>query len=480
MNDDYERLLDSLNRRDFIRRAGGCGALTSVSLMSTLLSLRTTSCLAADVGPFNDYKALVCVFLFGGNDGYNMLVPNDAAFENYARRRSNMALEQEDLLPITDGPNGKRYGLHPSLRNIHRLYGEGNVAMVANVGSLIEPTTLADVRAKRRLPLGLYSHSDEQRHWQTSLPQARSGLVGWAGRVADVLTDASNDNREVSMNFSLNNIPIMLSGEGVLPYVVGNNGATEMADYHVRGTRGDITTKVTNKMLVSKLYSNLLQKTHASKRRRSIDAAIEFNRRTDRQRLSQNFPSSGIGRQLEMVARIIASRDGLEQKRQVFFVSRGGFDNHNELLNNQRNNLGQVDQAISVFYRELQDLGLTDQVTIFTASDFARTLSSNGNGTDHAWGSNHMMIGGAVQGGKIYGQYPENLGDPVGIVEGKETDLEAGGGRGRLIPTTAVDQYNAELAMWFGIPNDDRLKFVLPNIENFMRLGSGAPLGILS
>lgn len=477
---DYARLFDTMNRRDFIRRAGGCGAMTSVSLMSTLLTLRTTSCLAADIGPINDYKALICVFLFGGNDGYNMLVPNDQDFENYAVRRSNMALEQEDLLPITNGPNGKQFGLHPSMRNLHRLYGEGKVAMVANVGSLVQPTTLADVRARRKLPLGLYSHSDEQRHWQTSAPHERSGLVGWAGRVADVLTDASNNNTEVSMNFSVNNIPIMLSGQGVIPYVVGSNGATVMDDYRERGTRGDITTRVTNKMLLTDTYANLLQKTHAAKRRRSIDSAIAFNRATDRVSLPRPFPNSGLGRQLEMVARIISSRNVLNQKRQVFFVSRGGFDNHNELLNSQRANLSQVDEAVSTFYATMQDLGLTDSVTIFSASDFARTLSSNGNGTDHAWGSNHWMLGGGVKGGKIYGQYPENLNDPVGTVDGRETDLEAGGGRGRLIPTTSVDQYNAELAMWFGIPSDERLKYVLPNIENFMGLGSGPPLGILS
>lgn len=474
---DPLRIFDTLNRRDFIRRAGGCSALTSISMMSTLLSLRTTSCLAAGVGNFSDYKALVCVFLFGGNDGFNTLIPGDSAgYANYEQVRSNMSLRQDRLLPIQD-QTGREFGLHPSLSFVRQQYERGDAALVANVGSLVRPTTLADVNNKRQLPLGLYSHSDLQKHWQTAVPQARAGFVGWAGRIADCLTDASNRNRNVSMSFGLNSAPIMLSGTGVIPYVVGNQGATEMLDYQEDDLRGRIITQGTDSLL-KQTYTNLLQKTHAIRRREAIDSAIEFNRATQNATIVAPFPSTQLGRQLRTVARIISARRALGQTRQIFFVSRGGFDNHNELLNNHGNRLSEFDDAVSAFTTEMNRLGLSDSVTTFTASDFGRTLSSNGNGTDHAWGSNHVMLGGAVKGGKIYGQYPLNLKRPVGLVGGKTTSLETDGRRGRLIPTTSVDEYVAELALWFGVPNDENLKLVLPNIENFMRLGGSRPLGI--
>lgn len=474
------RLFESLNRRDFIRQAGGCSALTSVSLMSMLLSLRTTRSLAAGVGSFgeNDYKAMVCLFMFGGNDGFNTLVPNDATgYSNYSKKRSNMALEQGDLHPITD-QTGRKFGLHPSLRNIHAMYNDGKVACVANVGALVRPTTLKDVEDRVQLPLGLYSHSDLQQHWQTAVPQSRSGLVGWAGRVADCLTDASNSNESVSMSFGLNQSPLMLSGQGVIPYVVDNDGATVISDYGDTDLRGNIMTRGTDSLL-NETYTNLLQQAHAVRRRTSIDAAINFNRATQAISLSANFPDTGLGRQLQMVSRIISARKTLGQKRQIFFVSIGGFDNHDELINNQARNLNTIDNAIRAFYDQMGQMGLSDKVTTFTASDFARTLSSNGNGTDHAWGSNHFVIGGAVKGGRVYGQYPNDLTNPEGRVNGRTTILETDGRRGRLIPTTSVDEYVAELALWFGVPNDEHLKIVLPNIENFMTLGGAAPLGIL-
>ena len=251
-----------------------------------------------------------------------------------------------------------------------------------------------------------------------------------------------------------------------------------MDKYGDTDIRGRIITRGTDGIL-RQTYSNLLQQTHATRRRDSIDAAINFSESTQSVQLRATFPNSSLGNQLRMVARIIRSRKDLGQRRQIFFVSRGGFDNHNELINNHRSRMEEVDAAVAAFYQEMDDINLRDCVTTFTASDFARTLSSNGNGTDHAWGSNHIVYGGAVKGGRVYGQYPENLNRPVGKVDGKTTNLETGGGRGRLIPTTSVDEYIAELAMWFGVPNDDNLKTVLPNIENFMTLGGSKPLGIM-
>ena len=475
-------MFEELNRRDFIRKAGGCSTLTSISLMSTLLNLRATTSIAAGIGPFpeGDYRALVCVFMFGGNDAFNMLVPTDqSGYRDYERARSNLALRREDLLPIS-GHDGREFGLHRSMSGMKELYDAGKAAVLANVGSLVRPTTLQDVQNKNNLPLGLYSHSDLVRHWQTSTPEERANLSGWAGRMADVLTDQTNSNPSVSMNYSIGSSPLVLNGAGVLPYVIGNTGATEIREYLSTGRRGKIVTQATDSIL-AQTYTNLLSQTHATSRRNAIDAAVAFNSATDSVQLSTQFPNTNLGRQLEIVARIIGSRKSLGQQRQVFFVSRGGFDNHNELLNNQSNLLREVSDAINAFYTATaDDLGIENQVTTFTASDFGRTLSSNGNGTDHAWGGNHILVGGGVKGGRIYGQYPDSLRNPIGVVDGSETRLEASNGRGRLIPTTSVDEYNAELAMWFGIPSDENLKTILPNIENFMRLGRRAPLGILS
>ena len=481
---DKLRVFDSLNRRAFVRSLGSCGAMTSLPAMSTLLNLRTTQCLAASNSSINDYKALVCMFLFGGNDGFNTLVPNDdAGFARYGEARSNMALSRSSLLGIAD-QDGRQFGLHPSLGTVRDMYNEGKVAFVANVGALVRPTSYTDVQNRAQLPLGLYSHSDLQQHWQTGVPQQRASLQGWAGRVADCLTDASNSNNSVSMCYGLNRSPVMLSGQGVIPYVISNDGATTLRDYEGRDLRGQIMTRGTDSLL-SQTYTNLLQQTHAVRRRDSIDAAVNFNESIDSVTLRTNFPNTNLGRQLAMVSRVIHGRNRLGQKRQIFFVFQGGFDNHNELLNNQANLLGQINGAIGAFYSEMDALGLSDSVTTFSASDFARTLSSNGNGTDHAWGSNHFVIGGAVNGKRIVGDYPTDLKNPTARVNGRTTPLDTDNNRqpnqrrGRLIPTTSVDEYAADLAVWFGVPNNDDLKIVLPNIENFMNVRSAPPLGIM-
>ena len=259
----------------------------------------------------------------------------------------------------------REFGLHPSLPNVRDMYNAGNAAMIANVGALVQPTTLKNVKDKKNLPLGLYSHSDLQQHWQTAVPQDRANLIGWAGRVADCLTDASNTNEAVSMSFGLNRSPLMLSGRGVIPYVVGNKGATTLDDYNDAGSdRGRIITRGTDAIL-RQAYTNLLQQTHATRRRKSIDAAIDFNRATQNVELDTDFPSSSLGKQLSMVARIISAHKRLGQKRQIFFVSRGGFDNHNELINNQRNSLSEFDAATNAFYKEMGRMRLSDRVTNF-------------------------------------------------------------------------------------------------------------------
>ena len=464
MKKDSSVQVPSISRREFLRRSGGCAALTSVSLLSTILTLKMTRTAAAAQSDGSGYKALVCVFQHGGNDSYNMLTPYEIGeYNDYLSVRSNLALPWESLLPITDA-SGRLFGIHPGMIEVSELYGEGKLAFLANVGSLVEPTDLNSYKSKLNLPLGLFSHSDQQRHWQTSVPQSRAQVTGWAGRMADALTDSSNRNPTVSMNIALNHVNIFQTGEHVIPYVIQDSGATTLNGYQAANAQDRILTRVTDSLL-EETYGDLLEKTHVSIRDNSIDAAIDFNNAINAVSLTTPFPFTKLGQQLAMVARTIAVRHTLGQTRQVFFVDLGGWDHHDEVLNNQAILLPQVSGALKAFYDATVELGVASDVTTFTASDFGRTLSSNGNGSDHAWGGNHIIMGGSVAGRRVHGIYPSSLalGNPLDT------------GRGRLIPTTSVDEYNAELAMWFGIPNDDGLEVILPNIRNFYAQGSSAP-----
>ncbi len=458
----------TLDRRTFMKLSGGCAALSSTSLLSTLLNLKLTNAAVAD-GDTSGYKALVCVFLLGGIDSYNILTPYQGTeYTDYVAARTNLALTQAQMLPVVT--DGRTLGMHARMPEIHDLYNQGKAAFVANVGSLVEPTTKQNYNQARK-PLGLYSHSDLVEHWQTSVPQSRSQLSGWGGRMADMLTSTANQNRTVSMNIALGSLNLFETGVNVTPYVIQNNGATTLSGFPNTSTNRDgIFTRFTNDAL-SQSYGDLLEKSYANIRKNSIQAAIDFNAATSAINLAPLvFPNTSLSNQLLMVAKTIGARATLGQSRQIFFVSVGGWDHHANLLGLQNNLLPQVSQALKVFYDATVQLGVADSVTAFTCSDFARTLSSNGDGSDHAWGGNHIVVGGAVRGGKVYGQYPTSL------APNNSLDM----GRGRLIPTTSVDHYNGELARWFGIPNDSSLVDILPNIRNFYSSSSTAgPLGFL-
>lgn len=415
------------------------------------------------------YKALVCVFQRGGNDSFNMLTPYEPGeYADYATVRGSLALPSEALLPIS-GSDGRRYGIHPGMPEVRDLYQAGKLAFLANVGSLIAPTDRTSYESEEKLPEGLFSHSDQQRHWQTSVPQSRTQITGWAGRMADALTDQVNNNPTISMNLALDGTNILQTGDRVVPYVVRSTGAAELAGYNRTNTLDRILTR-TNDSLLEQTYSDLLKRTHADIRRNSIDAAIEFSQATDAVPLTTPFPATSLGKQLEMVARTIGAREALGQTRQIYFVARGGWDHHDALLSRQAEKLPELSTSLAAFHDATVELGVANDVALFSVSDFGRTLSSNGNGSDHAWGGNHIIMGGDVRGGDVYGAYPESLalGNPLDV------------GRGRLIPTTSSDEYSAELALWFGIPNDGTLETVLPNVRNFLASGSpSSPLGFM-
>ncbi len=468
------------SRRQFLYGLGtGCAALTQSAALSTLLNLSLTRSAAAAID-VSGYKALVCIFLFGGIDTYNVLVPGEPdEYADYVTARSTLALPEAGLHSINNPLEGGRvFNLHPGLGDLVDLYNDGNLAFVANVGSLIEPVDYSTYGNSARLPLGLYSHSDQQRHWQTSTPQSRTEITGWLGRMADILSDTVNQNEAISMNIAIDRLNILQTGDQIIPYVVDDKNGAQILNGYGGGSEQDLILTETTDSFLQQNYTNLFKSTHRKFRAGAIDAADSYNNATSEieEQLSgatvTDLKSTSLGQQLLQVALAIGARTELEQTRQVFFASRGGWDNHAGLIGIQAALLPQVGSALKAFYTALVELGVENDVVTYTASDFARTLNANSNeGSDHAWGGNHIVMGGSVDGGNIFGQYPVTL-DPV------LNQLDVG--RGRLIPTTSVDSYTAEMARWFGIDNDSVLETIIPNIRNFYGSSeTGAPVGFL-
>ena len=468
---------NKINRRRFLGEAS-CAALGSTTLLSTIVNLMMTNKLVENSPPNNDYKALVCVLLAGGNDSFNMLVPNgDAEHASYTTTRSNLALAKETLLNLEHQDIGKSLGLHPSMPEIQSLFNKEDLAFIANVGTLVEPINNAteySAKIKKR-PLGLFSHADQIQQWQTSVPQKREA-IGWGGRMADILK-SQNTNQGISMNISLAGRNAFQSGNTVAEYSISNkgNGVISLEDISPglsdAGFLNEIRTSSIDS-LMGDIYGNVFKETYASLSTDAFDSLQQFD-----QAMSQSFDfqtpfseEEKLAQSLKMVARTISVNQQLAMKRQIFFVTFGGWDHHNEVLESQAYMLGVVSRAIGAFFNALDEIGMKDQVTLFSISDFARTLTSNGNGSDHAWGGNAIVAGGAVKGKKIYGAYPDlHIADNPLLTSN----------RGRLIPTTAADKMFAELSLWFGVsPND--LHLVLPNIANFYSVNSGSnPLGFL-
>lgn len=474
MQTKRRKKLQQLSRRDFIRAWSGCAALASSSVTSSVLSLGMSNPASAAI-PTQGYKALVCIFLNGGADSFNLLVPtNDIEYTDYETARGSLALPKESLLEIEDASDGGRsFGLHPGLPELQSIYNSGNLAFIANVGTLVEPMDLQGFFGNRPRPVGLYSHNDQREHWQSAEPKLRNSRSGWAGRMTEVLAGAAATESSLFANIAVGGTTLLQTGSVVSPYVLNVGAGNRLVSGY--GTAGSGTgidavyTRATDRLLEVS-YEDLLRDTYADISGRAIDAAFEYRAAIAGATVETPFPGTDIGNALRQVAQAIAARSALEQTRQIFFVNMPGWDHHDDLLPGMAKLVPQLSAAMQAFYNATVELGVSNDVVSFTASDFGRTLSSNGDGSDHAWGGNQMIMGDAVNGGALYGFYPESL------VLGNDLDV----GRGRLIPTTSTDQYNAELARWFGIPNDDNLETILPNIRNFYAAGeSGFPLGIL-
>ncbi|WP_186775270.1 DUF1501 domain-containing protein [Rubripirellula tenax] len=449
--------------------------MAGASASSAWLQLEMAESLVA-AGPGEGYRALVCLFLGGGNDSFNMLMPNETSeYTDYSTARGGtgaggLAIPQSNLLPIGD-VTGRSFGLHPSMTQLRTLYNAGEVAFVANVGSLVEPVDKAIFEAyDNRLPLGLFSHADLARQWQTAMPRSRDDITGWGGRMADILTDPSRRFDPIALSIAIDSTNLFQAATYANPYIVGAGGTEERDGYFSEWSRDRIFRAAHEKML-ARNEQNLVKRTHSLMTKQAIEAALTYNAATANVTLATVFPETYLGQQMERIARTIAAHESLDHNRQTFFVNYGNWDLHGDLLGPHAANLAEVDAALAAFYASMVELGLADCVTTFTASDFGRTLAGNGQGSDHGWGGNQIVMGGGVNGGRIYGDYP------LSLAPGSPLDV----GRGRLIPTVSVDQYAAELSMWFGIGNNADLETILPNIRKFYSTGaSGTPLGMFS
>ena len=470
------------SRRQFLGQSS-CAAISSIPVLNTLLNLSVTEKISAVTAPANgEYRALVCLFLSGGNDSFNMLVPREAsAYAQYQSTRSNLALAPGSLIDIH--PTGQpTFAVHSGMPEVASLFEAGNAAFVANVGTLIEPVqnrTQVNTLAKQ-LPLGLFSHSDQIEQWQTSLPHQRSG-IGWAGRTADLLQEL-NANQKVPMNISLDGSNVWQTGNDVAEYAITTGGAVALQNYKFGWQQYDTGSQAFSQGVDSQLalqYSNVLMQTFNTRKKAALDAYNAFTTATSAALPGGvTFPSTYVGSRLQMIAKAIQghAHASLGAVRQTFFINWGGWDHHSGVLTYQSQMLPQVSAAIGAFYSALTAMGMANNVTLFTASDFGRTLTSNGQGSDHAWGGNQLVVGGRVLGKKIYGQYPSLALNPESGAEVNPLDT----GSGRLIPTTSCDQFFAELALWLGVSPTD-LPLVLPNIGNFYSPGSSSPpLGFMA
>jgi len=437
--------MKKFSRRQFLNRSFSSAALASLPITQVY----------GQSGGFSDYKALVCVFLLGGNDSFNMLVPrSDAEYNAYAASRQNLAIEQGVLLPINPlNSDGSSYGLHPSMGGIQPLFESGRAAFVTNVGPLLQPTTKDQYRNKSvDLPPQLFSHNNQQDQWH-SLKGKTTTPTGWAGRAADLLRN-NVASQQLALNVSLAGNTLFQSADETFAYTMGRTGPLRFSGLGDTGI--DLERQLAFERLLEEQYSSIYERAFAEVQQRAIETADSVASALENApTLNTEFPGSRLAQQLETVARMIAVRDDLDMRRQIFFVTTGGFDTHDFQNDNQPGLIGGVSDAIAAFYAATEELGIAGNVTTFTQSDFGRTLTSNGDGTDHAWGGNQLVTGGAVLGQRLYGTYP--------VLEiGNENDVNGG----RMIPTTSADQYAATLARWFGVSESD-LDRVAPYLGNF-------------
>lgn len=443
------------SRRAFLKRSAALGVVGGATpFLVNLLAMGEAA--AAVTG---DYKALVCVFLYGGNDYANTLTPYDqASYDTQAGFRAGIAhpratLDATVLNPTAALPGGRRYALAPNLSALLPVFEAGKLAVALNVGSLVGPTTKAQYTARSvRLPPKLFSHNDQQSFWQASNPEGATS--GWGGRLGDLFQSGNGSATLTCINATGN--AVFLSGQSAVQYSTGTNGPIALSG-NSPTLFGSGAAATALRQFVSSPRGHLLENELARVGKRSLDTYAQVNGALGgAPALTTAFPAGNpLADQLRIVARLISVSAELGAKRQIFFVGLGGFDNHDAIATAHPTLMTRVGGAMRAFYDATVELGVADRVTAFTASDFGRTLTSNSNGSDHGWGSHHFVMGGAVRGKRFFGTAPV-------IADNGPDDV----GQGRLLPAIAVDQYASTLASWFGVSNGD-MPMVLPNIGNY-------------
>lgn len=450
-----------LQRRNFLKSClsksvAGAGAYASLSSLGMMNTFAQTS---------GDYKALVCLFLFGGNDSYNMLIPtSNSAYNQYSDAREGLAIPRADILRASaSGSDGNDYGFHPSMEGVRTLFNQGNLSVVGNVGALVAPTSKADYENGRvPLPPRLFSHNDQQDFWhslKTDVPQPR----GWAGRMADAMVDA-NRNSRLSMNISMSGRNLFQVGDNTSPYAMSSSGIVPMGGLNRSSRNAQEQRRIEAfDAMMKNSYDNVYANEFAKVKSRSeMLSTFVGDALSSVPSFTTPLPAENrIAQSLSTVAKMISSRSTLNMNRQIFFVGVGGWDTHSDQLSRQQGLLKSLSDALKYFYDLTVEMRLQDQITTFTAADFGRTLGSNGSGSDHGWGGHQLVMGGAVDGKKIFGEMPE-------LVIGGAQDS----GRGRLIPTTSIDQYAATLASWYGLSASD-IADIFPNLGNFSNVNLG-------
>ncbi|HOY22913.1 MAG TPA: DUF1501 domain-containing protein [Cellvibrio sp.] len=450
-------------RRQFIKSLGQ-GILGGAAVGSGLMPLLAN----AEIGASEKYKALVCINLEGGNDAFNMLVPTGAShYAAYKNARSNIAIQRDHLTPLAVLNNlPESYGLHPELLDVSKLFHQGKIALLGNIGNLIEPVTKATYMERRaKLPPHLFSHKEQADYLQTL--NGGEMATGWAGRVAEAMS-GFNINQQLAMNITLSGDNNMQRGNLILPYSVKNTGVNAIEAFSEENPADFSASR-------AKLYRNFLNRNRSHLLQKHY-SDIQLNAWSMAQYVSdvlksqpqldfplmKNFSVKGLGQSLAMATKLIAANEAFQIKRQVFYINLGSFDTHRNQLTNQSALFAELNRGLAEFYQALENLGLADQVTTFTTSEFGRTFTMNGNdGTDHGWTSHHLVMGGAVKGQQIYGAMPQ-------LEIGSDDDV----GEGRFIPSLSFDQYAATLSEWFGVGRDD-IAELFPYLKNFSQKNLG-------
>lgn len=436
-------------------------------LVSALAQERLTN--ESAIGPDADYKALVCVFLSGGNDSNNTIIPNyDDGYNQYAaaRQAQGLAIARASLLPITPpAMSGQIYGLHPSLTDIKPLFDAGKMAIVCNVGSLVQPLTRQLYQSGGARPRQLFSHTDQANQFRTAISSYDS-VTGWGGRTAN-RTAGLNTGALIPMITSIAGSTVFNAGNGGSPLIIAP-APTALNQVLTLNGFGAGADELARRAAMDKLRQEDLNQTLIQATSVLTQQAVNVSQQLSQDpTLTVTFPNTSLGNQLRQVAKLMKFRTELNMSRQIFYVDLGGFDTHSGQLINHTNLLTQLSQALKAFYDETQAQGIANQVTTFTMSDFSRTLNPAGAGsnvgTDHAWGGHHFVIGGAVNGGNFYGRPTANGTIFPTLVNAGPDDAET---RGRIIPSVAIEQYAGTLARWFGLAETD-IGLVFPNIANF-------------